>query len=521
MKHTLRNTEEDQTREVRELIQSNTDIEFEGKALTHGMLQEDLDREYFTSTGQSLGLIGEVGAGKILSITAREDVVIKGGEFINNEVTFPYDKDFSPRRHHITAENAFMEVKDSKNISLLGQKYTGPNDIVRESTGYPHFRGRYEYDHVLDITESENILIQGWEASNAFGDFVYFRKGAKRPNKNITIKDCKANFIARQGVGFGDGQNILIENFQLTLGGRGYVDIEPPKQGYEVINLIVRNSPMADVWLLPAPMGGLGHAENILFENNVWTTSGPNTYMEADRVNSFRKNIIFRGNKRLSGYGTTTGGVISAVGVEGLLIENEYAYLKEKRALTIAYLDNCTNLTIRNSDFPNAKYILLKDTPIEEVKIYGNVQKDLEFKIYVFDMPFKPAPRLEDFRKEGMRNSEVWQEWLLARNEWDKYNAERNGRSTFKYVPVIEYEVELLGEPNVPKDPDFKPYMGVEVVEEIEVQEPVVVVPEPIEEVPEVIEHTEPIQKESFIKKNYKWLIPAVILLIATIAILF
>lgn len=491
MKHELKNTNEDQTREIREIISENDVIDFEGKAITHGMLPEDLEKDY-----EPYGFIGDVGAGKIIPIHNRYGLIIKGGEFYNPEVTFPYDKEFS-RRHHITAENAFIEIQNCNNISLIGQKYTGPNDVVRESTGYPHFRSKYEYDHVIDISESENVLIKDWDASNAFGDFVYFRKGIKR-SKNITIKDCKANFIARQGVGFGDGENILIENFELTLGGRGFVDVEPPKQGYEVINLIVRNSPMADVWLLPAPMGGLGTAENILFENNIWTTGGPNTHMDADRVNSFRRNIIFRGNKRLSGYGTDSGGVISAVGVEGLLIENEFAYLKERRALTIAHLDNCTNVTIRNSDFPNAKYIVLKDTPIEEVKVYGNVQKDLEFKIYEFDMPFKPAPSLEAIRieleKEGItRNSLVWQAWLTEREEWFDYNVERNSRATFKYVPVEEY----TGEEPVYQDPDFIPYMGVDTVE-TEPEKPTEPEPtpeEPTDPTPEPEESETPVEE--------------------------
>lgn len=518
MKHILRNTEEDQTREVRKVISENDVIEFEGTAITHGMLPEDIAHEY-----GDYGFIGDVGAGKILPLKNRNNLTIKGGSFVNPEVTFPYDKDFGGRRHHVTAENAFIEVENCSNVSLIGQKYKGSNDIVRESTGYPHFRSRYEYDHVIDISESENVLIKDWDASHAFGDFVYFRKGAKRPNKNITIKDCKAYFIARQGVGFGDGENILIENFELTKGGRGFVDVEPPKTGYIVKNLIVRNSPLADVWLLPAPMGGLGHAENILFENNTWTTGSPNTYMEADRVNSFRKNIIFRGNKRLSGYGTSTGGVIAAIGVEGLLIENEFAHLKERRALTIAHLDYCTNVVIRNCDFPNAKYIILKDTPIEEVKIYGNVQKDLEFMVYEYpeNMPHRTCPDLEDIRieakKEGVvRSSLVWGRWIAAREEWKAYMSERDSKASIKYVPVVEYDVEKYGEPDVPKDPDFAPYMGVEEkpLPELDPKP----IPEPIPE-PEL----EPIKENPVPEpKNKKWLLYVIagIILIATLLLI-
>lgn len=443
----------DDTRKVRDIISRENKIDFgEQHFTTHGMLPEDLKREYFTPSGQSLGFIGDVGAGKILTLQGREDVVITGGIFSNPDVAFPYEKDFG-RRHHDVSENTFLHVEKCRNISLIGQSFTGPNTKLREETGFPLFHSRYEFEHALDISESENMLIRNWKASNVFGDFVYFRKGAFK-NRNISILDSEVHFNARQVIGFGDGENILIQNVRGTLGGRGGVDIEPPKHGYEVKNLIVRGC-YFKVWLLPAPMGGLGVAENILFENNEWTTTAPNTYMLADRVNSFRRNIIFRGNKRLSGYGSDDA-VIVAEGVEGLLVENEYAYLKPTRSLEAVLLNYCTNVVIRHNDFPNAKYIVLRDTPAEEVKVYGNTQ-DLQFKIYEFDMPFKPAPDLKDFAHYGRGD---WEQWLLAREEWMQYNAKRNSRATLKYVPVEEYDVEKYGEPDVPKDPEFTPYMG-------------------------------------------------------------
>jgi len=461
---------EDNTRELRKVIEGgNYDkLIFEGVGNTHGILPEDLLVEHKN------GNYGDAGTEKILRFKNLSKKVFEGGAFFNPEYAFEVAPD---RNVRTVDENSFIYINDSERLTFKNIKYTGPHTEVVPDRGYPKFYGNKEFAHAVEIEGGRFILLEGLTLGNVTGDGVYFRQGREIKNSHITIKNCDINFNARQGVAWGDGNNILLDNVRVTDSGRGGFDIEPPRQEYNAENIIIRNS-YSWSHLLAFPMGGFGVIRNLLIENNEYRTGSPTTYCQGDGFNGIRENIIFRGNKRLLTYGSTTACYIFR-GTDGILIEKEECAISFRRSLKIIELIACKNVVIRDNDFPDAKYIVLDDTPIEEVKVYGNKQ-DLKFIKITYDTPRTDPPYLYDRKFYDERRDQ--QDFYLWAKYYNKWGDEMSARiSHTEIVDIVEYDVEKFGEPNVPKDPDFTPYLG-EVEEPIEPnpeEPPVVVDPKP------------------------------------------
>lgn len=449
MKYKLRNTEEDQTREVREVISENSQIEFEGTAFTHGMLPEDLEKEY-----GAYGFIGDVGAGKILPIHGRKDLTIKGGKFINPDHAFPYDKDFGTRRHHITGELTFLDIYDSENIDLYDIEYTGGHKYYYPD-GHIKFVSKYEYSHGLDISSSKNIYAEGLTFGNLPGDFVYIRQGDKGRAENLSFVNCTVLSNARQGAAPADGKNIYFKNFRVKDSARGGNDNEPPKTQYHIIDQVIDGA-WYTTRLLGVPMGGDGTVDGFYIKDAIFETSSPTMLLLADRVNSFRKNITFEGSRRLSGWGSSHG-AYHLEGAQGVDLNNEHLYLKERRAGVAVEITYCENVVIRNCNFINGEYIEVRDTPLSEIKVYNNHQK-LKYKIFSYDVPRIDAPDYLWYRQEyGRHGNGKWQE---AMAEYKTYMAERESRATYRIEEIEEYDYKKYGEDFGIRKPDFKPYLG-------------------------------------------------------------
>jgi hypothetical protein len=489
----LKGITQDQTRELRPIFNSGDDIEFSGEAETHGMLKEDLEALYGRYH------IGDIGAAKIFRITNVDGKYINGGKFFNSTPTFSEDNPRPDRDRHNVAENVFLQFYESQNISIKDLEFTSYHTEMRN--GYPAFYGSREFEHAFETVASKNIYLKNIVVNNIPGDFLYLRREILPRNSGITIIDCTVTSNGRQGVAWGDGENVYIDNLTVKASGRGGVDIETVREQYAGKNIIVKNS-YFNTWLLTFPMGGLGTIENALFENNTSETNSNFTAVLGDRQSVIRKNIIFRGNKSVRYFGSPAA-MYTLRGAENILIENEETKISSTRSGIIADINNCRNVVIRNNRWEGAKIIKVIDTPLEEIKIYGN-NSPLKLQVYSFEMPFIEAPNIWEIRKDITDPGDAYDEWGKQHREYDAYMEERWKTATSEIIDAPIYDVEKYGEPDVPKDPDFAPYMGVDTVEEEpEVIEPTPEpkpIPEPTPK-PEEPPFIEPIKKLTLMEK--------------------
>jgi len=502
----LRNTEEDQTRELRPVFNSNEDIEFEGQANTHGILKEDLERRF----GRYLN--GGIGAAKIFKLQGIKDKLIQGGKFINPTPTFTAENPRPDRKRDTISKNVFMQFYECENISVKDLEFISHHSEVREATGYPSFHGSEEFEHAFEAVASKNIYLKNVKVKNIPGDLFYFRREILPRNSYITLIDCEVDVNGRQGVAWGDGENVYIDNLTVTASGRGGVDVEPPREQYAGKNIIIKNS-YFNTWLLPFPMGGLGIIDGVLIENNTVETNSHITAVLGDRQSVIRKNIIFRGNKAIRYFGSTRGYYLLN-GAENILIEDEETRISSRRSGIIAEINNCKNVVIRNNKWEGAKTIKVVDTPLDEINIYGN-NTALKLEVHTYKMPFVEAPNIFEYKKT-LNPSDAWEKWYFDRKEWNSYMDERRKTGTIETIDAPEYDVKKHGEPNVPKDPEFLPYMGVDAVIP---EPPVVIEPEPVEEKPETTKE-EPKEIKPFYKKKEVWFTAFVIILILLIIML-
>ena len=434
---------EDKTRELREYFEPKSgEFILTGRAKTHGMLPEDLEKEY-----PPYGKIGDIGMGKIILLENKEKFSIKGGELYNPNYAFE-NEDRPIRRAKTVEELSILEIKNSSYVDIEDMILRGAHNLVREATGYPLFVGFREFSHAVEINGSQYVLLKGLTLSNIPGDGVYFRRGIIR-NSFITILDTIIDWNGRQGTAWGDASNVLIDNVTVVKSGRGGHDIEPPTQNYVAENVIIRNS-HSDTWLLPFPNGGRGVTRNWLVENNTYKTNSPTTHVNGDWVNNIRENIIFRGNTRIGGFGSRRPSYYFSC-ANGILIEQETCEISSSRGEIIIQLDDCRNVTIRRNNFRYAKYIVLLDTPIEEVQVYDNAQ-DLKFIVWSFETPRGIAPYYHDEKYKTARGGYDWEMWREDMKTYDEYLANRVGTFEIVDIPNANRNKEVV------PDPNFLPY---------------------------------------------------------------
>lgn len=267
-------------------------------------------------------------------------------------------------------------------------------------------------------------------------------------------------------------------------------------------NVIIKNS-YFKTYLLPFPFGGRGVVENILVENNKNFCRNTQYYAVADKVNTIRKNLIYRNNERLSSHGSNSA-QSAFIGVENLLIEGEKSMVEPDREQKWLFLQNCDNVVIRGCDIKNAKYIHLRDMKPEQVKLY-DCEQDFIFVVERYDGEMLEVPSLEKYRanfgedksyrvsyggisleEDPAKGEDADFEWRFDYGVYERWLQSRT--YVVEEIPVEEYDVKKHGEPEVPKDPDFVPYMGK--VEEKpeptpEPEEPVESKPDPVEPEPQ------------------------------------
>jgi hypothetical protein len=350
----------DKTREIRELFEGSEDVVFSGQMIANGMLPEDLEVRY--------GDAGHVG---IATVTSPKK--IQGGEIITTkEMREMLPEGYEYDRTHKLASKRRHIIIQSDNVEIEGMtvKGTGIEDEYGRGTYSPSKYG----EHAYSMESAHNVTLTDCNSEDVWGDgfYVGMKDLNSKGNKNIKILGGTTTRNGRQGGAIVEGENILIDGHTITGSPRSGIDIEINHPDHFVKNAVIRNCDIK-CNLYPFAMGGKGTLDGVKFENNTYL-SGRTAYCVSGGGGVKRKNIVFSGNRTDYLFGSPVA-PYRFIGCENILIENEYRGLVANRSNKILYFSNVSgDIVIRNNDFPNAKYIFIRNIDPKQLKVYGNKQ---------------------------------------------------------------------------------------------------------------------------------------------------
>ena len=251
--------------------------------------------------------------------------------------------------------------------------FRGDNDTPVFKPGWPEYESNFEFEHGVQNGGS-NITLRNIRAEYVRGDGFYINGG-----KNINILNCSTHWAGRQGGAVVAGENCFIldlNNFRIR---RSDFDIEA-----NGTNAITRDifliGGFSYAYLSGVPMGGKGQVSNVLIRDRDFQYGNLITLLGNYASGYKREKIIIDGCRfRAAGKGPT--GPFKATDANEVLIENitDCAISSNRTGVIASFRGKTTNVTIRNCNFENAKYIRLRDdTKPEDITVYGVVQ-DLEF----------------------------------------------------------------------------------------------------------------------------------------------
>ena len=272
------------------------------------------------------------------------------------------------------SQRKYLRIEPSTNgFEAENFIFRGDNDTSQWKEGFPEYEANFEFEHAAQSGGS-NITLRNLRAEYVRGDGFYINGG-----KNINILNCSIHWAGRQGGAVVAGENCFILDLNSFRIRRSDFDIEA--NGTHIITKdIFLIGGFSYAYLSGVPMGGAGQVSNVLVRERDFQWGSAVAILGNYSRGYLRKNIIIDGCRfRKASDGPT--GPFKIIDAENVLIENVTdCFLSPRRTHIIASLRGTnTNVTIRNCNFENAKYIELRDgTKPENVTVYGVVQ-DLEF----------------------------------------------------------------------------------------------------------------------------------------------
>lgn len=140
-----------------------------------------------------------------------------------------------PSRH---GESSVFNLHDVSNVRISGGRITG-----EKST---HIGNGGEWGHGISLWSATNIVIDGCEISDCWGDSIYLGSSGRNGNTycdNVTIMHTNLHDSRRQGISVIAGKNIrIINNFIHDIGGtapQACIDLEPDNGAYPNQNITI------------------------------------------------------------------------------------------------------------------------------------------------------------------------------------------------------------------------------------------------------------------------------------------
>ena len=167
----------------------------------------------------------------------------------NSEVVFEEGVELVAKRGEFkTKTDSLVSLVDVTNVVLRGMGNGATFRMWREDYQRPPYAFS-EHRHALNLLSVRQVTVENLTFRDSGGDGIYlgedWKKGEKRPNVDVVIRDCVCDANYRQGISLITARNLLVERTVLknTRGGdpQSGLDVEPNVASQEVVNCVLRD----------------------------------------------------------------------------------------------------------------------------------------------------------------------------------------------------------------------------------------------------------------------------------------
>jgi len=232
------------------------------------------------------------------------------------------------------SQRKFFKVRNSNHFTLTNLGVESNNLIPVHKANRPEYDSAFEFEHLVDIANSNYVHLENLYGKGLWGDGVYIRDSFDVYVKNVTI-----DWNGRQGGAMISGSRGYFEKYNVLNSRRSGFDIEGNTINNNTKDFVITYSHF-DTHLYGLPMGGAGAVENVLCINNVYTGSGTSMYSRGDGKTRLRKNIIFSNNKHSN--------VGSYLHTENVLVDGGLITNNDLEDKVAAFNDSFGLLVVRN-----------------------------------------------------------------------------------------------------------------------------------------------------------------------------
>ena len=148
-----------------------------------------------------------------------------------------------------------LRIMGSSNITVRNLVVRGANPHAGAAADA--YRANREAQHGFDLLGVEGVLLDGVEAYDLFGDFVYIG-GAKVASAHVTVRNSHFERGGRQGISVTNGEDVVIEGNLIAGVPRSLFDLEPNSRTGRALHVQLignQTGPAHNFWLASKGVG--------------------------------------------------------------------------------------------------------------------------------------------------------------------------------------------------------------------------------------------------------------------------
>ena len=131
-----------------------------------------------------------------------------------------------------TRKRAHLRIQSSRNVTVRDLVVRGANPHA--GTAENAYQPKLEAQHAYELLGDDGVLLEGVQAYDVYGDFVYIGKSQAGPSKRITVARSHFERNGRQGIAITAAQDVLVVGNEVDDVARSLFDLEPNKAQDEV-----------------------------------------------------------------------------------------------------------------------------------------------------------------------------------------------------------------------------------------------------------------------------------------------
>jgi Right handed beta helix region len=269
-------------------------------------------------------------------------------------------------------------IADSENIIVrnLAVQGANPHAGAKPSAYDP----KLESQHGFNLGGVRHVLLDGVQASDLYGDFVYISSSGHgrnrgQPSEHVAVVRSRFSRSGRQGVAITSARDVTIRGNVISDVARSMFDLEPNTERNIVRAIrIEQNITGAAVNFWIASKGAGSQIGDIAARGNTMRAATGGLVFVFGGRGAARGPFAFDGNRlRVTGAVTDEGavGAFFFAHTDSVEIRNNQIDLPRERGMPTVELRSCSHVVVDRNRVKNAKRLVMADQTSTDVRASG------------------------------------------------------------------------------------------------------------------------------------------------------